>query len=303
MLKGLSLSAAAFVAFGALAVGSAAAAVPQSFPPSVLFRLEGTNGFEITGFAISEGKGEEGHLDLSVGRRGEQANYFVKGALSSSRVDFDLGGLGKLEAEIRPHAGSSTVTLGCGFGSGRSVKVPIVELVGTLEFHGEEGFTEGSAGAFVADAVPIRDSFCSVGSGEISGEGLPGTELEVDGPAGPHLVIEQRRPGARIEYEAWLEERLEDGVGVTREVYGAAPSSAFRFDKKLSHATFDPGGQLGGRAKYTSRQLPTGGRQGEGKFIGNLTANFPGRPDVTLAGPGFSAAIDHFSRSSTEGHR
>jgi hypothetical protein len=300
MLKGLSLSVAAFVALAALTVGSAAAAVPPELPPSVQFRLQGTNGFEITGFAVSEGKGEAARLNLSVGKRGEKADYLVRGSLSGGRMDFDLGGLGKLEAEIRPHARSSKVTLGCGVGSGKSVKVPTVELVGTLEFHGEEGFTEASAGALVADAVPLRDSFCSVGSAEISGEGLPGTELQVDGPAGPHLMIEQRRPGARIEYDAWLEERLEDGVGVSREVYGAAPSSAFRFDKKLSHATFDPGGQLIGSAKYTSRRLPTGGRRGEGKFIGDLTANFPGRPDVPLAGPGFSAVIVHFSRSSTE---
>lgn len=297
MIRTLSASFMALVVVGLLVANAATAAAPLPLTSTVLFGLEGTNGFEITAFATPDGKGEEGQLFLRVAKRGEEATYAVKGAMSGNRIDFDLGGLGKVEAEIRPRAGKDRFRPGCG--DEKSVKVPTVELVGTVEFHGEEGFTEASAGVLVADAPPVRDTLCGVSSSEISGEGLPGTELTVNGPAGLHLLIIQSRPGARIEYEARLQERLDDGVGATREVYGAAPSGALRFDKKLSKATFEPGGQLVGSAKYTARSLPYGGRPGHGRFSGDLLADFPGDAEVPLAGSGFSASIDHFSRTSS----
>lgn len=251
-------------------------------------------GFGIGVAAWSEGS--FGRLQISVAGHGEEADYSAKGGVSGDRIDFNLGELGKIEVEVSPHSEMRTVHTGCG--NGKAVKAPTVGLVGTIEFHGEEGFSEADVGDVVASAVPFGDMVCSMSSSEIAGEGLPGTRLEVKRTGGPTLLIEQKHPGGRAYYLASLFERLGGGLDVTREVWGSVPAADFRFDQKLSKATFDPGGHLAGSATYRATSLPHGGRSGRGKLSGNLTADFPGHAEVPLAGSGFSASMIHVAAGS-----
>ncbi|HEX3362791.1 MAG TPA: hypothetical protein VHS74_17490 [Solirubrobacterales bacterium] len=262
------------------------------------FRLSASNGYEIGVSADSEGK--FGVLHLEIGKRGQEAGYAVKGEVSGSRIDFDLGPLGSVHLEVRPTTGTARVRTRCG--RGKSARVPRVELVGTFEFHGEEGFAEAAATTIIGKEVPYRDLLCFESEGEVFGEGLPGTFLTVRHEDGPDLWITQSRPGGAVAYEALLSERLADGVGVTRDVRGTAKASDFRFDDKLSSASFHPsGGALSGALTYKSTKLPKGAKEGVGKVDGNLVANFPGHQGVALGGPGFTATIVHGSRSSPAG--
>jgi hypothetical protein len=297
MFRRISFGPAVVLVFVAILTGgTASAATPLPHTSAVLFEGEATNGFVLDGYATPEREG--GLLSMRVEKAGESATYGVKGEMTGDRLAFDLGELGKVEGEIRPHRGTEKITLGCG--KKKPVKVPTVELVGTIEFHGEDGFSEFATVEVVAAAIPLKDVMCIVGSSEIFGEGLPGTELNVKGPAGQHLWIEQDRPGAAVEYEAQLYEKLGDGVDVTRSVFATAPADVLHFDKKLSKASFHPGAGLVGSATYRFTSLPRGGKAGTGKFIGSLAADFPGRADVPLAGPGFTASINHVSRSITD---
>jgi hypothetical protein len=276
---------------------TASAAKPAAPTESTLttFRLSGSNGYEIGVTAAAEGK--FGVLRIEVGKPGEEASYSAKGHVTGSRIDFDLGALGGVHLEIRPTTGTARARTRCG--RGKPVTVPRLELVGTFEFHGEEGFTEAAATTIVGKAVPYRDFLCFDSEGAVFGEGESGTWLDVRHKGGPDLWITQNRPGGAVAYEALVGERLADGVGVTRRVQGTAKASDFRFDDKLSSASFHPsGGPLSGALTYKSTKLPTGTKEGLGKVGGNLVANFPGRPGVAIGGPGFTATIVHGSRSS-----
>jgi hypothetical protein len=292
-----ALAALLLVAMPVTTVTTATAAKPAASTESSVttFRLSASNGYEIGVSAASEGK--FGVLHLEVGKRGEEASYEAKGEVSGSRIDFDLGALGSVHLQIRPTTGTARVRAGCG--RAKPATVPRLELVGTFEFHGEEGFTEAAATTIVGKAVPYRDLLCFASEGGVFGEGLPGTFLTVRHKGGPDLWITQSRPGGAVAYEALLGERLADGVGVTREVRGTAKASDLRFDDKLSKATFHPpGGPLSGALTYKSTKLPKGAKEGVGKVGGNLVANFPGHEGVAIGGPGFTASIVHGSQGS-----
>lgn len=261
------------------------------------FRLAASNGYEIGASASSEGK--FGLLRIEVAKRGEGVSYVAKGEVSGSRIDFDLGALGSVHLEIRSTTGTARVRTQCG--QGKPATVPRVELVGTFEFHGEEGFAEAAATTIVGKAVPYRDLLCGGGSdGELFGEGLPGTWLTVKHKGdGPDLWVTQSRPGGAVTYEALFSERLADGVGVTRDVWGTAPASDLRFDDKLGKASFHPpGGPFSGTLAYESTKLPKGANAGVGRVRGNLVVTFPGHPAIAVEGPAFVGTIIHGSRTS-----
>jgi hypothetical protein len=285
----------ALLAFASIA--SAAPPVPTADTSMIAFRLPASNGFEIA--AAAEVEMKSGVLRLEIGKRGEEATYTAKGEVTADRIDFDLGTVGTVSLEVRPASGTSKIGTGCG--AGKPAAVPRVELVGTFEFHGEEGFAEATASKLTGISVPLKDLQCGINEGEISGEGLPGTFLTVRRPANLRLAIVQKHPGAAVAYEADLAEQLGAGLSVTRTVLGREKSGAFSFDGKLSKARLKAGPRLSGVLTYTATKLPEGPREGEGKVGGNLAVDFPGHAGVAIGGPGFTATIVHGERSSSEG--
>lgn len=289
-------------AFAALLLSgaSATAATPPPLPPPwastlTTFRLPASNGYQIG--ASAEYDRGFGVLRMEVAKAGAYAEYSAKGEVTESRIDFDLGALGAVHLEIRPTSGQAGIHTKCG--EGKEASVPRTELVGTFEFHGEEGFAEASATSVAGKAVPLKDLVCIVGEGSTSGRSLPGTYLTVRHGGGPFLSVSQERPGGAVSYEAVLSESLATGVGVTRGVRGTVKASDLSFDRKLSEATFAPTGPVvSGRLTYASTKLPGEATEGRGKVGGNLTVDFPGHPPVALGGPGFSATIVHGSRGS-----
>jgi len=283
-----------------LSVANATAATPPTLPPPwastlTTFQLQASNGYKIG--ASAEYDRGIGILWMVVAKAGAYAEYSVQGEVAENQIDFDLGPLGAVHLEILPTSGRASVRTGCG--EGKPASVPRTELVGTFEFHGEEGFAEASATSIGGKAVPLKDLVCVVGEGRTSGRSLPGTYLTLRQKSGPSLSISQERPGGAVSYEALLHEKLAAGVGVTREVRGRARASAFSFDDKLSKASFAPTGPMvSGRLTYTATRLPGEATKGRGKVGGNLAIGFPGHAAVPLGGPGFSATIVHGTRSS-----
>ncbi|HJZ38076.1 MAG TPA: hypothetical protein VJ204_17530 [Solirubrobacterales bacterium] len=287
--------ALALLAFASTA--SAAPPVPTAEPSLIDFRLPASNGFEIG--ASAEVGMKSGVLSLEIGKRGEEATYMAKGEVTADRIDFDLGTVGTVSLEVRPTSGTSKIGTGCG--GGKPAAVPRVELVGTFEFHGEEGFAEATATKLTGISVPLEDLRCGINEGGFSGEGLPGTFLTVRRrPAHLRLAIVQKHPGAAVSYEADLAERLRAGLSVTRTVLGREKADAFSFDGKLSKARLKAGPRLSGVLTYTATKLPEGPREGEGKVGGNLVVDFPGHAGVAIGGPGFTATIVHGERSSSD---
>jgi hypothetical protein len=201
----------------------------------------------------------------------------------------------KIELVAQPTERMETVRPACG----KPLTVEGVDFVGTIEFHGEEGFTEAQALSTPLRFDLLANIVCGVSSeGESFGVGTPGARLKVARKSGPKLQINQNHPGAAVRYEAQITERHR-GLTINRAVGGHLGGGAFSFDPSLTKASFAPGVPFTGSATYRSLHPPRGTHVAHGAWSGNLTVDFPGHADVPLTGPGFKAAIIHANRTES----
>jgi hypothetical protein len=267
----------------------AGAAEPSISGPDGSFLLMGTHGYEIEGWIVSSGKGDAGLLLLFVGKRGEQAIYRFHGTVTRAAVDFDLGALGQFDAAVQPTGKQETLTSKCGNGGPQTIEG--TEYVGTIAFHGEEGFTEAEAVRTPLLLSPLTEIVCgSTVEGKEGGDGVRGAGLAVKRQGGPLLTLAQNRPGAPVFYSGHLNEK-KGTVTVERTVTGYLRGGAMTYAPSLATAHFVGTSPFSGAATYAGRSLPRPGRPGTGLWRGDLTVDFPGHAGVPLAGPGFKASI------------
>lgn len=260
--------------------------------------LHGTNGFGVFGLVSSAGN--VGRVALFVEKAGESAVYSARGEATANSIDVDLGPLGKVDVEVRPTGNSETLSSECG-GKGKKVTIQATELVGTIEFHGEEGFTEFSATNAPLQIRPLLNLVCGTPFGVLttSGSHVGGVQLKAKTSRGPSLLIQQNHPGARVFYEAKMQER-EGTVQVSRSVSGHLGAGAIRYDPDLGSASFAAASPFTGSATYKGRTAPSEIRPGTGSWRGSLKVDFPGHAGVPLAGPGFKATIIHAHRTESK---
>jgi hypothetical protein len=256
--------------------------------------LKGTYGYKL--FALIGFKEGHGAMELFVAKGGEEAIYEAKGEVTLEQVDIDLGALGKVDVEERP-TGKTEIVRTCG----KPTKVPGYEFVGTIEIHGEEGFT----GAIVTHTKlrwnAVLSELCNLSTeGEDFGPGTPGVRIRARQKRGPELQLNQNHRGAGVLYGAQIDEQ-EGAVKVERFVGGRLGAGALSYAPSLGSATFTGAGPFEGKATYSGVHPPQGTHPGPGTWRGDLKVDFPGAAGVRLAGPGFSAAIIHAHHSETRG--
>jgi hypothetical protein len=254
------------------------------------FTLKGTHGYEVNALIASLGDGDAGQIVLFVGKKNQQAIYIARGTVTKESVDFDLGALGEVKAAVQPTGKQETLTTGCAGGEKQTIEG--TEYVGTIAFHGEEGFTEVEATRAPLSLAPFTELVCGelTVEGHEGGDGVRGAGLAIKRKGGPTLKLAQNRPGARVFYSAHTRER-EGTVTVERDVSGYLGGSALTFAPSLATAHFAPAAPFSGSATYAGKSLPAASRPGQGPWHGNLTVDFPGHADVPIAGPGFKAWI------------
>ena len=281
-----------------LLVAAPAATADEPLPKGFegTFQLMGTNGYRLWGIIGSTGT--EGTLALLVTKHSTSAAYMARGEVTREHVRFDLGELGEIDVAVQPTGRPESIKSECG----KPTTIEGEEYVGTIAFHGEEGFTDVEAIRAPLRLKPIFDLVCGAAavSGTASGRGLPGVELKVGGKAGARLRLDQNHPGARVDYEAKLSEQ-EGDVRVHRAVAGSLGAGALTYAPSLESASFSAGAPFTGRAAYSGRTPTHEARPGRGTWRGSLQVDFPGHAAVPLAGPGFSASIVPAKR--TDFHR
>lgn len=242
----------------------------------------------------TEATRQSGVLMLFVGKRGSDATYIVRGEVTKEHVHFDFGPVGEIDATVQATGRMETVGSQCG----KPRELEGQEYVGTIVFHGEEGFTEAAASRVPLRLGPIFNLVCGapvLGGGSEEGHGLSGAGLWIAREGGPRLQLEQNHAGARVFYEAHMTEKT-GAVRVNRTVRGRLGGGALHYDPSLSAASFSAGAPFSGRATYAGRRPAYEAHAGEGTWRGSLTVDFPGRAGVRVAGPGFSASIAHAKR-------
>ncbi len=268
-----------------------AVALDSDLKGSAVFRLEASHGYTILGFASSERIDGRGDIGLIVYRKGAAVFYAAPATVTPTRLEADLGALGRFSTEIAPSGKKKPVRSRCN-GDVRKVEPDLYR--GTFEFHGEGGYTHA-----VATNVPeypqfFLDLICPVASGgESWGRGLPGARLRAfSRHHDRHLSLQlnKNRPGKATIFEATLAE-VWNGVEIERTVSGRQPATAFEYDPLLRTATVEPAAPFSGIARYRRDATPAN------RWTGALSVDFPGRPSVPLVDAGFSVHMVHARKS------
>lgn len=264
-----------------------AAALDSDLKGSAVFKLEASHGYTVIGFAASERIDGRGDIGLIVFRKGAAVSYSAPATVTPTRLEADLGVLGRISAEIVPSGRKKILRAPCGDEVHR-VEPDVYR--GTFEFHGEEGYADA-----VETRVPEYADFllglsCASGTGgEVSGSGLPGARLlAFSRHHGRRLSLQlnKNRPGKAAVFSARLTESRGE-IEIQRSVHGRQPARTFDYDPLLQTATVEPLVPFAGVASFQRNAAPAN------RWRGNLSVDFPGKSHVSLAGAGFMVKLAH----------
>jgi hypothetical protein len=266
----------------------AAAQGEEDRPPTVTgFHLRASNGYEFIALAGAPPEGGEGWIGLFLlkGDGHSAVTYAAPAAVMRRTIDADLGKLGRISVTRVPTGRTKTVRWGCK--PGKTKRVGAERYKGTIEFHGEEGFADVSAGS-----APLDPNPCGVGEegGRPPGKALPGARLHAEKERideyGFDFNALQNRPDTRTEVGAEVEEHHGE-MEIHRATWTWASADVLRYDRRLRTATVRPPAPFSGRGSFRV------GARSRSLWTGNLTVDLPGRSDVPLTGPGFLASLEH----------
>lgn len=305
-------SAAVVAVFLGLLAGApgevAATDRPVGEPPlSGSFSLRGSNGFRLNvesrdglvTILVSERRppiatfAGNGAPRPAVAGNGAASIYRLRvSGRDPRRIQAPLGRVGTISVSFRPSGRSRVTRWPAGPGAcGHPTRLVrrLGTFVGTVEFHGEGGFTSVEATRARGSIGTPLPSDCAGGPGSSARLGLP----LAGSPGRVVLSAVNGRSGTRFEarttargaaFRATWRERLEEGIAVTRQAYAAASRSAFTYAGDLGSARVAPPAPFAGSARYRAAA------DGAGRWTGNLTATFPGAA-AGMTGPGFRAQL------------
>jgi len=261
--------------------GSPGSAPANRLPIPPGFRLKASNGYTLYVSALGFTRRLETVL-LTVGKKGQEASYEVPATVTETSIRADLGALGEISVEFQRSDKAAVVHCGK-----EPIRFDSGSWTGTIDFHGEEGFTDveaTSAPGYVEGAA--LGPFCGGGVVGGSSERARGAALYVRNPGlGPQLSVYKHRPGAAALIIAYLSE-WDDGIRIDRSTGEWMPGRDFAYTPDLRTATVAPPGPFSGSARFDL------GEKAGRRWRGDLTVDMPGRADVPLTGPLLRAELD-----------
>jgi hypothetical protein len=256
-----------------------AAENPLPIPPG--FRLQASNGYTLVVSALGPTY-RRGTLLLTVGKRGQEVSYEAPATVTETSIHSDLGALGEIAVEFQRSDQAASVRCD---EERQPIRFDSGSWVGTIDFHGEERFTDveaTSAPGYLERAA--LGAFCGGVSFGGSGGGK-GAALYVRNPGlGPGLSVYKHRPGAAALIIAYLSEWIE-GIRIDRSTGEWMPGRDFSYAPDLRTARLAPPGPFSGTARFDL------GEKAGRRWSGDLTVDMPGRADVPLTGPLLRASL------------
>ncbi len=272
-----------------LAIGCLLSPPPQATGKTLVavpaFKLRASAGYSIVVVGGSaRGKHPAVVLVLVRGPGGEVTYSAPATAVSATSIQADLGSLGRIDVAYSPSGRSKTARSSCG---GGPLRYDAGFFEGTIEFSGEEGYTEVTATRAPIDPQFVLDLVCP---GDVtptgSGPGLPGAELRVRPQRGDGVsfVAHKNTPGSRAGFTATVSEKR-DGIGIARGVSVRGLPGTFRYRHTLRFASVRPPAPFSGSAVFSRS------KHGPAVWSGSLAVDFPGRSNVSLTAGMPHAAI------------
>jgi hypothetical protein len=278
----------ALVSVAAVAVPPATTqASPPSGPAPVAplpiprdFRVQATNGYTLEMVGEPPRKGTSGSLLLIASAEGRQVTYKAPATVTETSIQADLGALGEISVNFQRSDRATSAPC-----DKTKVRFDSGSWVGTITFHGEDGYTSAEATSAPGDVDWSLGGFCGPGFNSGSSGPRRGAELFVRNPGlGPQLTVYSHRPGAAALIYVHVSEYI-DGISIERMTSAWIPGRDFAYDQRLRTATVAPPAPFSGAARFDLAR--TAGR----RWSGDLTVEMPGRADVPLTGASLRATL------------
>lgn len=282
-----ALLAGCLIAFVASSTAAAAEKPPKTV--AAVLQLEGSNGYSFEVVAASQKASGRGVVYMTAEKGPAAVSYFAAARVSTTELRANFKQLGRISLDLQPSGGVRIARSPCG---ADDVTYQPGTWEGTIEFNGEEGFSELSETSTPALIKPPLEAACKFGRfDEVVDERGKATRLRVTGPTtGGRLAFQARqsRPGSRVTVAALLTEHRQ-GVKIIRSVEAYGPAGAMSATKFLGSARVDAPAPFLGAATFRAGAPPAK------QWSGNLTVDFPGRAGVPLAGSKLRATLVHTS--------
>jgi len=266
------------------AVGQAAEAPPEGV---AIFTVPASNGYELMVFAAGDRNADgDGEIALWANSRRAAAIYRAPATVTRNRVEGDLGAIGKVSVKLVATGKKRTVRPPCR--KRKKLRVTVPRYEGTIEFHGEEGFSEASASGAPFDWRTYLAFACAREGGRPVGRELPGARLDVHRlPEENELMLHatQLRPRAKTRVGVQVDE-VRDGLEITRATGVVAGPDALTYNSGLTLATLAPPAPFDGSATFRAN-APRAER-----WTGDLSVDLPGYSDYPLVGPEIEADLE-----------
>jgi hypothetical protein len=279
----------AVAATGLLLLTTAAATAAPPSPALVpVFTFPASHGYRALGWAVGPHAGEPAQLLLIVGRNHASVTYLAPAEVGEAGdVHADLGALGEVDLHFAASGRVAHAKSACG---GRDLIYEAGEYRGTIDFKGEEGYTQA-----VTDHARLLPRFFNVlcpGRGYGWTTPGPGAQLVArNRPLRGTFKALAKTPRSRSYFSARIDERR-GRIHVSRQVSTSGPAADFLFLARGQRAHASPPAPFSGSAVLS-----------RGRWRGTLSVDFPGHSNVRLAGPGFRGSLLHgrFSGSAARG--
>lgn len=270
----------------ALGLAQPAAAEPLLRPPPRLavFGVQASRGFEVTVYASGYPDGT-GTIAVFAADARSIAIYRTTATVTDRTVEADLGEFGMVSVKAVRTGRRRAAPAHCE--GMQKQKIAVIRYEGTIEFHGEEGFTDVSATAAPFAFGVFRGIACVSEGGSPAGKPLPGAFLSVHrNPEENELMLRaiQRRPGGATDVGVQIDEQRGE-LQITRATEVRTEAAALRFDPRLRSATLSPPAPFAGHATFHRHASPAN------RWTGNLTVDLPGDSDYPLTGPGLEVSL------------
>lgn len=254
-------------------------------PPPGAFTVKASNGYSLFVFGAPAREGKPAAAVILVTGKTDGAFYSAPATVTETSIQADLGVLGEIAVTFHPSGQARTVRSKCG---GKPVSFDDGNYEGTIDFHGEEGYTAVETSAARGDLGFLIDIVCPGISGASGGPLLPGAELSIDERArfSPNLKVVKNHPGGRAHFEASVFEKR-NGVSSERFTRMIAPANTFLYDTRVQTATVRPPAPFSGTGHFRRTAKPAN------RWTGDLTVDFPGRSNVKLTGGDLRVSLVH----------
>ncbi len=258
------------------------------------FQLKGSEGYSISVFA------NHGTVTLTAKQKGSSASYTAKGLTSPTRIKTRLGKLGRVSVRFHSHGNPKQKPLPQGNCRGGAETVEPGTWVGQIEFEGEQAYTAVHATRARGTVTNSPKLTCSKHEDQEVGNSLDfkltllSASSEARGifSAAFQITSEAHPELNGSTFNASLLEVHNRGVSIIRSIEADAKNNAFALTEEDSHvtsATLEPPAPFKGTATFQQT------KGSKGSWTGTLAGDFPGRGEVTLAGPEFAAEVSRIS--------